>query len=182
MAIISNAQLWYTKLDPKRPNARFDKANPSWEVQIRTESKEVRKEWEALGLKVMAVIPDEDDAKPYYKCNLRKRKFRADGSESEAPDVVDGNLNPVDPNTIGNGSIGNIRIYQYPSKTEKGKLVAVLMRIQLVKHIVYQHSEPDDEFEVTDTEVINPEPQDNDNDNTSSIPQAPATTRPDKAF
>jgi hypothetical protein len=187
MAIIKNAELWYTKLDPKRPNARFDKNNPSWEAQIRTTSKEQKKEWEELGLRVSAVIPDEDDAKPFYKVNLRKRKYRADGTEGEAPDVVDGNLQPVDPNTIGNGSIGNIRIYQYESKQDSTKLVSVLMRIQLVKHIVYQHSEPNDEFEQIETEVVHVEPQEGSEEGTTTEqptapPRAPATQRSDKAF
>jgi len=44
MPIINNASIWFAKLDPKRPNNKFNKTNPTWECQIRTESKEVKKE------------------------------------------------------------------------------------------------------------------------------------------
>ena len=50
MAILKNAELFFAKLDPKRPNDRFDKENPTWEVQARTRSKAQAKEWKDLHL------------------------------------------------------------------------------------------------------------------------------------
>ena len=154
MAIIKNCELWFVKADPKRPNSKFNKKNPTWEVQIRTESKEVKKQWEALGLSVKAVVPDE--GAPYFRVNLRKKSVKENGESSSPVGIKDGKLNPMDPNTIGNGSIGNIRIFQYEYTKEGGGngIANVLMAIQVTKHIVYTPKARDDDFEETDMEVI----------------------------
>ena len=36
MAILKNCELWFAKLDPKRPNRKFNPENPTWEIQLRT--------------------------------------------------------------------------------------------------------------------------------------------------
>lgn len=155
MAIIKRAELWYPHLDPQRPNNRFDKENPQWDIQLRTSSKVTKAEWEALGIKTKAVIPDDGPA--YWTANLRKRTLKRDGSSTEPVKVVDGSQDYLDPNTIGNGSVGNIRIYQYEGKDKAGssKLVAVLMEIQVTKLIKYKH-EPRESFTNEDTEIIDP--------------------------
>jgi hypothetical protein len=148
MALLRNCELFYTKLDPKRPNNKFDKENPTWDCQIRTTSKEVKKEWEALNLPVKAVVPDE--GAPYYRVNLRKRSIKSDGTAAEPVSVVDGRLTAIDPNTIGNGSIGNIRIfqYEYDKRASSGKGVAtILMGLQVTKHVVYEARPRDDDFQ-----------------------------------
>jgi len=141
--------VYYAKLDPKRPNKRFDKDNPTWEVQLRTEDKEQRKAWEGMGLPVKAVVPDEGP--PYWRLNLKKKIKKADGTDSSPVEVIDYKLNPVDPRIIGNGSIANIRIFQYDKKDGSGK-VAVLMGIQLIKLIKFTPKNIDDEFGETDGE------------------------------
>lgn len=153
MPIIKGAELYFSKLNPKRPNSKFNKKNPTWEVQIRTEDKAKKKEWEDLGLAVKAVIPD--DGLPYYRVNLRKKSIKEDGENSSPVSVVDGKLNPVDPDSIGNGSIGNIRIFQYEYTNEGKKGIAsVLMAVQLIKHLVYTAPARDDDFEETETETV----------------------------
>jgi hypothetical protein len=155
--ILRNCELWFAKLDPKRPNNKFNKKNPTWEVQIRTYDKAQKKEWEALNLPIKAIVPDE--GQPYFRVNLRKKSIKVDGDASSPVRVVDGSLNDVDPNSIGNGSIGNVRIFQYtyprPDGTEG--IVSVLMGIQLTKHIVYVPKPRGDDFGEEDTEVIIPE-------------------------
>ena len=42
--LLKDVELWYTKLDPRYPNARFNKQNPTWECQIRTTDKDQKKE------------------------------------------------------------------------------------------------------------------------------------------
>jgi len=153
MPIIKGAELYFSKLNPKRPNAKFNKKNPTWEVQIRTEDKAKKKLWEDLGLSVKAVIPD--DGEPYYRVNLRKKSIKEDGTDSSPVSIVDGKLNPVDPDSIGNGSIANIRIFQY-EYTNEGKrgIASVLMAVQLTKHLVYTAPARDDDFEETETETV----------------------------
>jgi len=167
MPIINNASIWFAKLDPKRPNNKFNKTNPTWECQIRTESKEVKKEWEALNLPVKAIVPDEGP--PYFRVNLRKKSFKVDKEPASPVKVVNGSLEEIDPNTIGNGSIGNIRVFQYDYTKKDGTpgVVSVLMGVQITKHLVYKAKPRGDEFEMSEMETIDP-PDDDDNDSFSS--------------
>jgi hypothetical protein len=160
MAIIKNAEIWFTKLDPKRPAKKFSPKNPTWELQIRTKDKEVKKSWEALNLKVKPVM-DKDDNLDYYRVNLKKKSLKEvskDVFEPTAPvQVVDGKGADVDPNSIGNGSIASIRIFQH-NYTFEGKtgISSVLMAVQLIKHKLYI-PKPMEEFEEAETEVLPPD-------------------------
>ena len=181
MPIISNCEIWFLRADPKRPNAKYNPKNPTWEVQIRTQSKEVKKNWEALGLSVKAVIPD-DGSKPYFKANIKKKSIKeADKQPSTPVGVVNGRGMPIDPNTVGNGSIANIRVFQY-NYTQGGKegVANVLMALQIVKHVVREVRPREDDFADCETETVMPEPSESDedlgNDDTSMGQSAPAPT------
>lgn len=156
MAIIKDCEIWFAKLDPKRPNSKFNNSNPTWECQIRTYLKEIKKEWEALNLIVKAIVPDTGE--PYFRVNLRKKSIKRDMTPASPISVINGNLDPIDPNSIGHGSIGNVRIFQYEyDKMDKTKgIVSVLMGVQITKHIVYKPKSRGDEFEHTQTETIEP--------------------------
>lgn len=107
MAILKNVELYYVKCNPKRPNARLNPDNPTWELQGRTKSKDQKKEWESHGIKVHVVRVDKDDDESpvaYYRMNLRKKSIKAEnGEKAGPPEVVDGKRNPLNPDTIGNG-------------------------------------------------------------------------------
>jgi len=156
MAIINNAEVYFAKLDPSRPNRKYpDK--PTWDIVLRTTSKMQKKEWETLRLNVKAVVPD-DDSETYFQTTLRKRTVKSDGTPSGPVEVVNGDNEPVDPNTIGNGSIANIRIFQYEypqGDTKIMKTASVLMGVQLTKHYLYIPA-PRETFEKTETQVIMP--------------------------
>jgi hypothetical protein len=154
VAIIQNTEVWFVKANPARPNNKFNKKNPTWECQIRTSDKDVKKAWEAMKLSVKAVVPDEGS--PYWRVNLRKKSIKEDGEASSPVKVVSGSLKPLDPDTIGNGSIANVRIYQYEyDKEGGGKGTAnVLMGIQVLKHIVYVPKARDDEFSEAEMETV----------------------------
>lgn len=154
MPIIKDCELWFCKLDPKRPNNKFNRDNPTWECQIRTTDKATKKLWEELELPVKAVVPDE--GAPYFRVNLRKKSTKEDGDAASPIRVINGKLEEIDPNSIGNGSIGNVRIfqYEYPRKDGGKGLASVLMGIQVTKHIVYKPKPRGDEFGETETEVI----------------------------
>ena len=187
MAIIKDCEIWFAKLDPKRPNNKFNKKNPTWECQIRTTDKAVKKQWEELQLPVKAVLPDEGT--PYYRVNLRKKSIKEDGEAASPIKVVNGHLEDVDPNSIGNGSIGHIRIFQYEYPKEGGGkgTACVLMGIQITKHIVYKAKPRDDEFGMTETETIDMQDDNEGGEVTSvaSTPSAPSpavNAKPDEAF
>jgi|SRR5210317_1768546 len=154
--ILKNCEIWYAKLNPKRPSSRLNKENPTWEVQLRTTDKEVKKDWESKNLPVRAVVPDADDQEPYYRVNLRKKSIKKDGSNAEPPELIDGKGAPVDPDTIGNGSVANIRIYQYEYDATGGKkgIASILMAVQMVKHILFDPTKGREEFEEFETEVV----------------------------
>lgn len=156
MAILKNCELWFAKLDPKRPNRKFHPENPTWELQLRTSNKDTKKEWEALGLNVKAIVPDE--GAPYFRVNLSKKSLNKEGEPAKPVNVVDAKLKPIDPSTIGNGSIGNVRIYQYEYTKKAGGqgIVSTVMAVQVTKHIVYtpKPTEDFDELDV-DTEMVN---------------------------
>ena len=153
MPILKNCEIWFAKLNPSRPNARFSKENPTWEIQLRTKDKAQKKMWEELKLPVKAVLPDEGE--PYFRLNLRKKSIKKDKTPADPVTVVRGDLSPVDPNSIGNGSIGNIRIFQYEYPKDGGGTgtASILMAIQLTKHIEYEATHADD-FDMEETETV----------------------------
>ena len=150
MAILKNVELFYPRLDPKKPNSKFNKENPTWEVQIRTRDKKVKAEWVKLNLKPKTV---EDDSGVFYSVTLRKKSKKKDGSDNEPVKVVNGSLEPINPMNIGNGSMGNIRLFQY-EYGEEGKIASMLMAIQITKLNEYIPKPAEDEFEMTETEVV----------------------------
>jgi hypothetical protein len=176
MSIIENSELWFAKLDPKRPSSRFNKDNPTWELQIRTTSKEVRKEWESMKLAVKAIVPNEGE--PYFRVNLRKKSIKKDGQPASPVQVVNGAKEEIDPTSIGNGSIGNVRIYQYDYTKKDGSpgVVSVLMGVQVTKHIVYKAKPRTDEFGTTETETVEPDDID-DNEDFKESQSSPSPTK-----
>lgn len=151
MAILKNVELFYPRLDPKKPNAKFNKEQPTWEVQIRTRDKKVKAEWVALNLKPKTV--EDDDGKVFYSVTLRKKSKKKDGEPNQPVKVIDGGLNDINPMSIGNGSVANVRIFQYEYGDE-GKIASMLMAVQITKLNEYIPKASDDEFEMTETEII----------------------------
>lgn len=152
MAILKNVELFFAKLDPKRPNATFNTENPTWEVQIRTKDKKQAAEWKALNINVK---PDEDsDGKMFYKATLKKKSKKKDDSPNEPVQVVSGNLEKIEPTKIGNGSKANVRLFQYEYEMAGKKGIAsMLMAVQITKLNEYIPKPRDDDFEMTDFEV-----------------------------
>jgi len=159
MAFILNAEMHFCRVNPKFPN-KYDPENPTWEVQIRTTDKAVKKEWETLGLPVKAIVPD-DDQPPYFRAMLRRKSKKKDGTDNTPVEVVDGECNPLDPSVIGNGSIANIRIwqYEYPDKTKPGQMkkASILSAIQVTTLVESTYVPKErEEFTPTKTNVVKP--------------------------
>jgi len=149
--IISNAELFFAKLDPASPNASFNRDNPTWEVQIRTRDKATAKGWKDMNLRVQ---PKEDDDGIYYAANLKKKSKKRDGSDMAPVNVVAGDLSPIDPKTLGNGSIGNLSVYQYEYNVNGSKGIAsMLMGVQITTLNEYTPRPAAGGFAVTDFKV-----------------------------
>jgi hypothetical protein len=156
MALIKNVEIHFPQLDPKRPNKKFaDETHPpAWTMQIRTKSKEQKLEWESKGISVKAQM-DENDVLDYWRASLKKNVTNTDGEPNKPVNIVDGGLNTIDPNIIGNGSVANIRFitFEYADKkTKKTSLGCILMTMQITKLKKYTVKH-DDDFEVTDMEI-----------------------------
>lgn len=152
MAMLKNVELFFAKLNPSKPNARFDKENPTWEVQIRTRDKSQAKSWKDMSLNVKT---DDDDGGIFYKATLKKKSKKRDGTPQKPVDLVGGDLSQLDPDKLGNGSVGNVRIYQYDYDVAGKKGVAtMLMGIQVTKYKEYEPKPREDDFEMMDMEVI----------------------------
>ena len=152
MAILKNVELFFAKLDESKPNARFDANNPTWEVQIRTRDKKQAKEWKDLNVNVKT---DDDDNGVFYTATLKKKTKKASGEPQNPVNLVGGDLSPIDPNTLGNGSIGNVRIYQYNYEVGGRKGIAsMLMAVQVTTLKEYTPKPREDDFEMTEMEVI----------------------------
>lgn len=161
MTILKNVEVRYAQLNPEKPSTKVKKTG-RWSLQTFTRSRDQAKEWRDLNIKVKM---NEDEIGVFYTANIARNAIKTDGSKAEAPKVVNGNLVGIDPTTIGNGSICNIRIFQYPYTFEGVDGIAtVLMAVQVLKHIVY-HRKPGvrEDFEEAVTEVIDPESMEDDN-------------------
>lgn len=177
MALIKNAILYHIRVVPDRPNKRFDPTKPTWELQIRTYDAAQAKEWEAQGVQLKAVIPD-DGSKPFWKANLRKRTEKKDGSPAKEVEVKGGNMRDIDPATIGNGSEGHVRLYQYEYQKKTGGtgISNILMGLQVYKLKKYTPKPRDDDFEEQEMEIIeeDDEPTDDEIQGAEGDDEAPA--------
>ena len=124
-----------------------------YEMQIATEDKKVAAEWTANHLNVK-----EKDGK--FTVSLKRKATRADGSENGPVRVVDPGLNPVaNVNQIGNGSRGNVIVWQAPYDAYGRKGVSSsLTAVQVTKLEIYDGS-ANLGFDVVETEepAQNPE-------------------------
>lgn len=152
MAILKNVEMYFAKLDPAKPNARFDQNNPTWETQIRTKDKAQAKSWKDMNIRV---VPDENDDGVFYRANLKKKSKKRDGTDQNPVTVVNGSLEPIDVNTIGNGSVANVRVYQYDYNVGgKEGVATMLMAVQVTKLLEYTPKPREDDFAMVETEVV----------------------------
>lgn len=152
--VIKNAEVWWLHMDPESPDEYQD--DIFWSITIRTRDKLVKKEWEA---QLLNVAMKEDDDGVFYQCTFRRNTVNAKGKSAVCPPVVNGKLRNIDSNTVGNGSIANINLFQRPNRQTPGKWVSTLMGVQVVVHKVYIPSENSGPmFTECQTETIQPAP------------------------
>jgi hypothetical protein len=131
--ILENVEVYFPRLIAGKPNAKFNKENPTWEIQGRTRDKNVKKKWEELGLRTKVM---EDDQGVFYRINLKKKSRKANGDPALPVEVVDSHLKAFDPARIGNGTICNLMINSYEYGNE-GQIAYRLDGVQVVHLIEY---------------------------------------------
>jgi len=158
--VLKDVELFWCKLDPKRPVSPFGK--PVWEAQVRTRDKKKAADMKSLGLNVKT---DDDDDGIFYKVSLkRKAIFEKTGEPAQPVVVVDSKLMPLDASSVGNGSVGNVQVVirEFSYQGVNGKS-AELKAVQLTKHVEFKASanglafEDEGEMEVVSAEEGNPD-------------------------
>lgn len=130
--IIRDAEMHWAKLSkPVEPFGTLQ-----WELQIRTRDKDTAKKWKEDFY--LTIKQEDDDDGKYWKANLKRKAIKKDGDKNTPPDVVDGSKQPIDGATIGNGSVGNVMLFQYPYDVGGRKGVSsIISKVQVVNHKVY---------------------------------------------
>lgn len=127
---IDGVELNWAKLD--KPVSPF--GTLQWELQIATTDKAKAKE-----LKENHFNVKEKDGK--FVVSLKRKAVKSDGTENTPVRVVDGTLNPIDARKIGNGSMGNVIVFQYPYETMGRKGIASsLSGVQVTELMEYNPS------------------------------------------
>lgn len=153
MAILKKVEIHWLVADPKRGKKFQGKdSNPEkWSVQFRVFDKAERDRLaKEFGFN-FKTEEKEDGSGVYYKTTLSAFTRDTEGNLNRPITVILGNGEPVDPNTVGNGSIANI---SFIVKGKGDDATRRLVGVQLLKHIVRKN---DSEFELTeDFEVVAP--------------------------
>lgn len=127
---LKNATLNYAKL--VKPVNPF--GTEQFEIQAATTDNATATEWKALGFNVK-----EKDGT--YTVSLKRKARKADGSDNGKVIVIDSQLKPISEDQLmklGNGSTGNIKLYQYPYEAAGRKgVTASLTAIQVVDFVEY---------------------------------------------
>lgn len=169
MPIIRNLTVRYCQLNPERPNPKFDKKNPRWEVQVYTDDPAERDRLRKEGLILKLVKYKEGHEKEgepilnakgnrEWKLTLNKRSLSKEGNKNQPVEVVSGANQPIDPDSIGNGSIVNCRVTmneRIDPNTGETKVNVTLQGVQVIKHIVYKGRR--EEFGTADYVVVDPQ-------------------------
>ena len=129
--LISDVELNWVKVD--QPVSPF--GAPQWEVQIATTDKAVADVWSANHMKVK-----EQDGK--FVSNLKRKAVKADGNPMDPVRVVDAQKAPIiDRRSIGNGSIGNVIVWQSPYEyAGRSGVSSSLTAVQITKLEEYKSS------------------------------------------
>lgn len=132
--IIRDVKLYWAKLD--KPVDPF--GTLQWELTIQVPKK---RESEVASLGKVK----EGFDKGTVAVALKKKALKADGSEAAKVGVVDANKQPLDSKLIGNGSTGNIIVFQRPyeikapnGKVTKSGITTMLTKVQVTELIKYE--------------------------------------------
>ena len=142
--IIRDAELHWAKLvKPVEPFGTLQ-----WELQMRTADKEEAEKWKKEFY--LTVKTEDGDDGTYYKANVKRKAIKKDGDQNTPPEVLDGAKKPIDGNSVGNGSVGNVMLFQFPYEMQGRKGVSsILSKVQVTDLKVYQNSNATD-FDVID--------------------------------
>ena len=153
---IKNVQLNWARLD--KPVSPF--GTEQYELQVATTDKKYAAELKANHFNVK-----EKDG--VYTVALKRKARKANGEDNGAPKVLNADLSPFsfDEHLIGNGSVGNVKVYQYPYDVMGRKGVgSSLTAVQIVDLVAYTGGSANDGFEAIDMGDDSPKAADDSDD------------------
>jgi len=142
--ILKDVFLNWAKLNPKSPVNPF--GTEQWEAQVATNDDAKAAELVANHVPMKHGPTFAEDN--MWIGSLKRKVLKANGENNGPVRVVDSAKQPLDGSTIGNGSTGNVIVFQYPYDTAGRKGIAnSLTAIQVTDLIEYTGSNSID-FEV----------------------------------
>lgn len=137
--IVRDVEFHWSKLD--KTVSPF--GTERWETQLRTRDEGKAKELKELFLNVKQ---ESDDEGTYWKTNVNRNLFKAnqdkipehEREKNTPPEVLDSNKQPLT-KLVGNGSTGNVKLFQAPYNFKGRKGVStVLTAVQVTDLKVYE--------------------------------------------
>jgi len=144
--IVKDVELHWAKLET--PVDPFKTGEKLWEVQIRTADEEVAKKW----AKEYYINAKKDD-EGFWKANVKRKELNGKGETNKAPDVLGRSNQPISASNIGNGSIGDLKLFQYPYDVAGRKGVASMLSAVRITDLKEYAPTSDVDFDVIDTPV-----------------------------
>ena len=142
--IVKDVELHWAKLET--PVDPFKTGERLWEVQIRTADEEVAKKW----AKEYYINAKKDD-EGFWKANVKRKELNGKGETNKAPDVLGRSNQPISASNIGNGSIGDLKLFQYPYDVAGRKGVASMLSAVRITDLKEYAPTSDVDFDVIDT-------------------------------
>jgi len=105
-----------------------------YEIQIATDDSDVAKD-----LIANHIAMKEKDGK--WVGSLKRKEFKANGENNGKVRVVDNTKQPIDASTLGNGSRGNVILFQFPyDKAGRQGIMSSLTAIQVTDLVEFNGS------------------------------------------
>ena len=147
-------EIHWVNLDPERPR-KYQENPHRWSVQVRVYDKKEKIKLQKEHGFIWNEVEDEDSGETlWWQSSLGKFAY-AYNAETKSEDLtklnkpvtcIMGDGTPVDPNTVGNGSIANLSITTREAKN--GIKSRNLLGVQLVKYKKYTPQDQGDPFDL----------------------------------
>jgi len=148
-AMVKDVQFSWAHLG--KPTSPF--GTEIYDIRVEVPNKRA-KELEAFG-KVTEIKDKEGKLTGWSGVNIKKKAVKADGTPAAKVKVVDANKNAIDPDSVGNGSKGNVIVSQTPyqiklpnGKVTKEGIQTILMAVQVTDLKVYENKSVIDMFDI----------------------------------
>ena len=126
--LIKGKVFWASVVEP---NTTFEPA--CWQVDVCIEDEETREKLESIGLTIKNKGDDRGD---FF--SAKRKTTKKDGSDRDAPRIIDAKRNPWDNRLIGNGSVAKVKIqpfdYNYAGKSGVSSDLMAMQVIDLVEY------------------------------------------------